>query len=133
MGHHSSFWHRTWHLFASCIQQDARLLLARFGLVPVLSSMYPSLISFSSHTFPGASYRIILQFLPWLPCHFHPVVFKQQDRDPLMFDNGELVSNGCTPGCCQNFHTGTCGYLVSARSTVETFWIRLTFSKRGKK
>ena len=39
-----------------------------------LSSLYPSLISFSSFTFPGAPYRIFLLFLPWIPCHFHLVV-----------------------------------------------------------
>ena len=39
-----------------------------------LSSLYPSLISFSSFTLPGAPYRIFLLFFPWLPCHFYPVV-----------------------------------------------------------
>merc|ERR1719154_188239 len=42
--------------------------------VPVLPSLYSSLISFSSSTFPGASYRFSLLFLPFLPCHFYLVV-----------------------------------------------------------
>ena len=42
---------------------------------PVISSTYPSLISFSSFTFPGIPYRI---FLRWLPCHFYLVVIEQQ-------------------------------------------------------
>ena len=46
--------------------------------VPVLSSLYPSLISFSYFTFPGVPYRIFLLFLPWLPCHFYLVVIEQQ-------------------------------------------------------
>ena len=38
-----------------------------------------SYISISSFTVPvGAAYRILLLFLPWLPCHFYLVVFKQQ-------------------------------------------------------
>ena len=43
-------------------------LQTQLQAVPVLSSLYISIISFSSFTFPGAPYRIFLQFLPWLPC-----------------------------------------------------------------
>ena len=39
-----------------------------------------SYISFSSFTFPGASYRIFLLFLPWLPCHFYFVGIEQQQH-----------------------------------------------------
>ena len=46
--------------------------------VHVLSSLNPSLISFSSFTFPGAPYQICLLFLAWLPCHFYLVVIEQQ-------------------------------------------------------
>ena len=42
-------------------------------VVPVLSSLYLSLISFSYFTFPGAPYRIFLLLLPWLSCHFYLV------------------------------------------------------------
>ena len=42
--------------------------------VPILSLLYPSVISFSSFTFPGAPYQIFLLFHPWLPCHFYLVV-----------------------------------------------------------
>ena len=38
---------------------------------PVLSSLYPSLNSFPSFIFPGASYRIFFLFLSWLPSHFY--------------------------------------------------------------
>ena len=38
---------------------------------PVISSLYPSVISLSSFAFPGAPYRT---FLLLLPCHFHFVV-----------------------------------------------------------
>ena len=48
--------------------------------VPVLSSLYPSHISFSYFTFPGAPYRIFLLFLPWIPCHFYLVVIEQQQQ-----------------------------------------------------
>ena len=40
----------------------------------ILSSLYPSLISFSSFTSPRAPYRIFLLLLPWLACNFHLVV-----------------------------------------------------------
>ena len=36
-----------------------------------------SYISFPSFTFSGAPYRIFFLFLPWLPCHFYPVVIEQ--------------------------------------------------------
>ena len=73
-------------------------LLTQLQAVPLLSSLYPSLISFSSFTFPGAPYRIVTSvffpgflaifaiekqqhpigflvlFFPWLPCHFYFVV-----------------------------------------------------------
>ena len=49
-------------------------LLTQLQAVPVLPFVYPSLISFSSFTIPGAPYRIFLPFLPWLPCHFNFVV-----------------------------------------------------------
>ena len=52
-------------------------LQTQLQAVPVLSSLYPSLISFSSFTFPGAPYRIFLLFLPWLPCQFYLVVIEQ--------------------------------------------------------
>ena len=38
--------------------------------VPVLASLYPSLISFLSFNFPSSFYRIFFLFLPWLPCYF---------------------------------------------------------------
>ena len=45
---------------------------------PVLSSLYTSLISFSSCTFPSAPYRIFLLFLPWLSRQFYLVAIEQQ-------------------------------------------------------
>ena len=45
---------------------------------PVLPSLYPSLTSFSYFTFPGPPNSIFIIFLPWLPCHFYPVVEQQQ-------------------------------------------------------
>ena len=47
--------------------QGSPHLQSQLQAVPVLSSIYPSLISFSYFTFPGAPYRISLLFLPWLP------------------------------------------------------------------
>ena len=55
-------------------------LQTQIQAVPVLSFLYPSLISFSSTTFPGTPYRIFLRFLPWLPCHFYLVVIEQKQR-----------------------------------------------------
>ena len=48
-------------------------LQAGFGLKPVLSSLYPSLISFSSFIFLSAPYRISFLFLRWpfLSCCHH--------------------------------------------------------------
>ena len=46
--------------------------------IPILSPLYPSLISFSSFTFPGAPYRIFLPFLLWLPCYFYLIVVTEQ-------------------------------------------------------
>ena len=43
--------------------------------VPVLSSLYSSIISFSSFTFSGASNQILLLFFLWFPCHFYVFVF----------------------------------------------------------
>ena len=51
--------------------QGSPHLQTQLQAVSVLSSLYPSLISFSSFKFPGASCRIFLPFLPWLPCHFY--------------------------------------------------------------
>ena len=44
-----------------------------------------SYISFSSFTFPGTAYRILLPFLPWLPCHFYLVIIEQQQAYCLRF------------------------------------------------
>ena len=54
-----------------------------------------SYISFSYFTFPSAPYRILLLFLPWLPCHFYLAVIEQQVLQPLM--GGSLV-------CLCNWH-----------------------------
>ena len=48
-----------------------RVTSPQIQAVSVLSSLYPSLIFFSSFTFAGAPYRIFLLFLIWLPCHFY--------------------------------------------------------------
>ena len=53
-------------------------LQTQLQVVPILSSLCPSLISFSSFTFTGASYRIFLLFLPWIPCHFYHVFIEKQ-------------------------------------------------------
>ena len=65
-------------LWADCINLRSPHLQTELQAVPVLSSLYPSLISFASLTFPGAPYKILLLFIPWLPCHFYPVVIEQQ-------------------------------------------------------
>ena len=51
--------------------QGSPHLQTQLQTVPILSPLYLSLILFSSLTFPGASYRIFLLFLLWLPCHFY--------------------------------------------------------------
>ena len=53
-------------------------------LYEIFTSIYPSLISFSSFSFLSTLYRISLLFLPWLPCHFYIVVIEQQQ--PLIMD-----------------------------------------------
>ena len=61
--------------------------------VPVLSSLYSSLISFSSFTFPSAPYRIFFLFLPLLPCHFILLSSQQQPSNIYIFpQNGKNVS-----------------------------------------
>ena len=49
-------------------------LQTQLQAVAVLSSLFSSLISFSSFTFPDAPYQIFLLFLPWFPCHFNLVI-----------------------------------------------------------
>ena len=55
-------------------------LQTQIQAVPVLSSLYPFRISFSSLTFTCAPYRIFLLFLPCLPCHFYLAVIEQQQH-----------------------------------------------------
>ena len=58
-------------------------LQTQIQAVPVLSSLYPFRISFSSLTFTCAPYRIFLLFLPCLPCHFYLAVIEQQQQHIL--------------------------------------------------
>ena len=55
-------------------------LQTQIQVVPVLSSLYPYLISFSSFTFLGTPYRIFPLFLLCLACHFYFVVIEQQQQ-----------------------------------------------------
>ena len=66
------------HSGASSTSQGSPHLQTQIQADPVLSSLYPSLISFSYFTFPGAPYRIFPLFLPWLPCHIYLVVIEHK-------------------------------------------------------
>ena len=70
-------------------------LQTQLQAVLVLSSLYASLISFSSFTFPGASYQIFLLFLPWLPCHFYLIVIEQNEPNGALLSSNtwEILSN----------------------------------------
>ena len=90
-------WKESWIYFSECtlanfislLQMNlitvTSLPISNAGLiqVPVLSSLDPYHISFSSFTFPGAPYWIFLLFIPWLPCHFYLVVIEQQQKQLL--------------------------------------------------
>ena len=52
------------HLVISTLQTQIQA-------VPVISSLYPFLISFSSFTFLSTPYRNFLLFFPWVPYHFY--------------------------------------------------------------
>ena len=69
--------------------QSSRIVNISYLLFTVLSPFYPSLISFSSFTFPDAPNRIFLLSLPRLPCHFYlvsiPSTTTYYDSNSLMF------------------------------------------------
>ena len=60
----------------------------------VLSSLYPSLISFSSLTFPGSPYRIFLLLLLWLPRHFYIVVMTTTRVSRLIYPSTHKIKVG---------------------------------------
>ena len=61
---------------SSVRSQQEPHLQTQLHAVPVSPSVYPSLICFSSFTFPGVPYPFFLLFLPWLSYNFwkHDVV-----------------------------------------------------------